>query len=87
MKSISIRELHERTGQWVRGVRRHGEVLVTDRGKAVARLSPEAPRDEVPYFARRVWSPAFQKLAASGKLARGTDSTAAISADREGRGT
>jgi antitoxin (DNA-binding transcriptional repressor) of toxin-antitoxin stability system len=86
MKVISIRELHERTGQWVRLVRRHGEIVVTDRGEAVARLTPEAPRQEAPYFARRVWSPAFRRLAASGKLARGTDSTVAISEDREDSG-
>jgi antitoxin (DNA-binding transcriptional repressor) of toxin-antitoxin stability system len=48
MKTISIRDLHEKTGQWVRLIRRHGEILVTDRGEAVARLSPEAPRKEVP---------------------------------------
>lgn len=86
MKTISIRELHEKTGQWVRGVRSHGEILVTDRGEAVARLTPESPRKDVPYFARRVLSPAFRKLTASGKRLRGTDSTEAISEDREDRG-
>lgn len=87
MKTISIRELHERTGQWVRLVRRHGEIVVTDHGEAVARLTPEVSRQEAPYFARRVWSSAFRRLAASGKLARGADSTVAISGDREDRGT
>jgi antitoxin (DNA-binding transcriptional repressor) of toxin-antitoxin stability system len=86
MKTISIRELHEKTGQWVRLARRHGEIVVTDRGEAVARLTPEMPRQEVPYFARRVLSPAFRKLAASGKLSLGTDSTTAISEEREDRG-
>jgi len=87
MKTISIRELHERTGHWVRLVRRHGEIMVTNRGEAVARLTPEAPRQETPYFARRISSPAFRRLAASGKLARGTNSTAAIFEDREDRVT
>ena len=86
MKAISIRELHEKTGQWGRRVRQHGEILVTDHGEPVARLTPEVPRQDVPYFARRALSPAFRKLAASGRLSRGTDSTAAISADREDRG-
>jgi prevent-host-death family protein len=86
MKAISIRELHEKTGQWVRRVRQHGEILVTDRGEAVARLTPEGPRKAVPYFARRVLSPAFRKLAASGRLSGGMDSTATISEDREDRG-
>lgn len=85
MKTISIRDLHEKTGRWVREVRRHGEIVVTDRGEAVARLTPETPCEEAPYFARRTLSPAFRRLAASGKLARGTDSTVAISEDREDR--
>lgn len=85
MKTVSIRELHEKTGEWVRRVRRDGEIVVTDRGQAVARLAPEEPRTEVPYFARRVLSPAFRKLSASGQPARGTDSTAAISEEREDR--
>jgi len=85
MKIISIRELHEKTGQWVRLARRHGEILVTDRGAAVARLSPESPRMEVPYFARRVLLPAFRRMAASGRPSSGTDSTAAISEDRNDR--
>ena len=82
MKTISIRQLHEKTGQWVRLVRRHGEIVVTDRGEAVARITPETPRPKRPYFARRVLSPAFRKLASTGKLARGTDSTVGISEDR-----
>ncbi len=86
MKTISIRELHAKTGHWVRRVRQHGEILVTDRGAAVARISPEEPRSEVPYFARRVWSRAFRRLAGSGRLSRGTDSTTALSEDREDRG-
>ena len=86
MKTVSIRELHEKTGQWVRLVHQHGEIVVTDRGEAVARLTPEKPRQELPYFARRVLSPAFRKLAASGKLSLGTDSTTAISEEREDRG-
>ena len=85
MKVISIRELHEKTGQWVRQASRHGEILVTDNGRAVARLTPEAPQKDVPYFARRVLSPAFLKLSRSGKSARGTDSTVAIAEDREDR--
>ena len=85
VKVISIRELHEKTGQWVRQARRHGEILVTDNGRPVARLTPEAPRMDVPYFSRRVLSPAFQRLSRSGKLARGTDSSVAISEGREDR--
>ena len=82
MKTISIRELHEKTGQWVRLARRHGEIVITDRGEAVARITPEVTGLEGPYFARRVLTPAFRKLAATGKLAGGTDSTVGISQDR-----
>lgn len=85
MKTISIRELHEKTGQWVRLARRHGEIVITDRGEAVARITPEATGLERPYFARRVLTLAFRKLAATGKLARGTDSTVGISEDRNER--
>ena len=75
MKTISIRQLHEKTGRWVRLVRRHGEIVVTDRDEAVARMTPDVTRLEGPYFARRVLSPAFRKLGMTGKLSHGTDST------------
>lgn len=83
MKAISIRELHERTGEWVRKVGHFGEIQVTDRGHAVAKLVPQASEPEVPYFARRKLSPAFRKLMESGKLRGGTDSTTTISEDRD----
>ena len=38
MKSISIRELHERTGHWVRKAYREGAIAVTDRGRRIAVL-------------------------------------------------
>ena len=82
MKTISIRQLHEKTGRWIRLARRHGEIVVTDRGEAIARITPETPRLERPYFARRVLLPDFRKLRATGKLSRGTDSTVGISEDR-----
>lgn len=46
MKTISIRELHEETDQWVRQAAQFGEILVTDSGKSVAKLLPmnEPPR-------------------------------------------
>jgi antitoxin (DNA-binding transcriptional repressor) of toxin-antitoxin stability system len=83
MKSISIRELHERTGEWVRKVSHFGEIQVTDRGHAVAKLVPQVNEPEVPYFARRKFTPAFRKLMESGKLHGGTDSTVTISEDRD----
>jgi antitoxin (DNA-binding transcriptional repressor) of toxin-antitoxin stability system len=83
MKSISIRELHEKTGAWVRQSAQYGEIEVTDHGKTVARILPQVHEPEVPYFARRKLTPAFRKLMQSGKLQGGPDSTAIISDDRD----
>ncbi len=40
MKTISIRELHLKTGRWVRHAASRGPVVVTDRGRQVAALQP-----------------------------------------------
>jgi prevent-host-death family protein len=40
MKTISIRELHLKTGRWVRHAASRGPVIVTDRGRRVAALQP-----------------------------------------------
>ena len=40
MKTISIRELHLKTGQWVRHAASRGPIVVTDRGRRVASLQP-----------------------------------------------
>jgi len=85
MKTISIRELHEKTGEWVRRAGTHGEILVSDRGRAIAKILPEAGRPEAPYFSRRVVSPAFRRLMRRGILRGGTDSTQVISEERDGR--
>ena len=85
MKTISIRELHTRTGELVRAASRHGEIRVTDNGRVVARIVPHAPAATAPYFGRRRPSAAFKKLDAAGKTGRGTDSTVIISEDREDR--
>jgi antitoxin (DNA-binding transcriptional repressor) of toxin-antitoxin stability system len=85
MKSISIRELHSRTGHWVRQAAELGELQITDDGKPVAKLLPtDAPR-EIPYFAGRKVSPEFERLEKAGKLRGGRDSTIGISEDREDR--
>jgi prevent-host-death family protein len=85
MKTVTIRELHTRTGELVREAAHHGEIRVTDRGRTVAKIVPEREPGEVPYFARRKMSPAFRRLDESGKTGLGTDSTVAISEDREDR--
>lgn len=83
MKAISIRELHEKTGAWVRKAAYYGEIDVTDHGKIVARIVPQVAEPEAPYFARRRLTPAFRRLMGSGKLRGGTDSTVIIAEDRD----
>ena len=43
MKTISIRELHLKTGRWVRHAASRGPIVVTDRGRRVAALQPFDP--------------------------------------------
>ena len=81
MKTVSLRELHEKTGHVVRNVAEVGAIYITDRGKTVAKIVPEEPEPEVPYFARRKLTPAFRKIME--KLQGGTDSTQIISEDRD----
>jgi antitoxin (DNA-binding transcriptional repressor) of toxin-antitoxin stability system len=83
MEKISIRELHERTGEHVRRAAEVGEIYVTDRGKTIAKIVPEVDTPEVPYFARRKLTPGFRKLMEQGKLHGGTDSTQIVSEDRD----
>jgi antitoxin (DNA-binding transcriptional repressor) of toxin-antitoxin stability system len=81
MKTISIRELHERTGAWVRKAVELGAIIVAERGKPLARLEPVPDvRSANPFRARRV-RPGYARL--RGKLGRATDSTAMISEDRD----
>ena len=83
MKKISIRELHEKTGDWIRKAVKEGEILVTDRGRTVAKIVPEVETPEVPYFARRVLTPGFRRLMKRGRLRGGTDATRIVSEDRD----
>ena len=85
MKVITIRDLHAKTGHWVRRAAELGEIWVTDHGRTVAKLLPQREPREKPFFARRRLSTGFKRLAGSGKLRRGTDSTVTISGDREDR--
>jgi hypothetical protein len=42
MKTISLKERHERTGAWVRKAVELGAIVVTERGKPLVRLEPVA---------------------------------------------
>jgi prevent-host-death family protein len=83
MKSVSIRELHERTGDLVRQAARHGEIVITDHGQPVAKIITHQELPETPYFSRRKLNPDFRAI--MHKLRGGVDSTSTISDDREDR--
>jgi antitoxin (DNA-binding transcriptional repressor) of toxin-antitoxin stability system len=55
MKEISIRELHRRTGAWVRSARTYGSILVRDRNTPVAKLVPVTEEPPVNLFEH--WKP------------------------------
>ncbi len=80
MKTISIHELHEETGEWVRQAAQYGEILVTDRGKTVAKL---VPPDESPKWSSfKDWQPSPEFAAIMHRPVGGTESTQIISEER-----
>jgi len=81
MRPISIRELHEKTGEWVRRSEKLGPITVTDRGKAVARIVPVEVDAAVNPFAARKLRRGYRRLL--GSLKGGTDSTQSVSEDRD----
>jgi prevent-host-death family protein len=80
--TISIRELHTRTGHYVRRAATE-PITVTDRGATVAILQP-APAPTRVTFAQRRLRPGFKRFMATG-LIGGPDSTQIISEDRDAR--
>ena len=80
MKTISLRELHERTGAWVRKAVELGGITVTDRGKPVVRIEAIAESTSNPFRTRHL-RPGYARL--QGTLSRGTDSTTIVSEDRD----
>ena len=83
MRSISIKELHARTGHWVRKTWEEHEVIVTDRGRPVARLTRpnRAPRGN-PFLGRKLL-PGVARLL--DRPLGGPGSTEILSEDRDGR--
>ena len=77
MKKITIRELHMRTGEWVRKAAREEKIIITERGHPVATLNPFEMKDLGIPFNRRKRIPAFERL----PVYTG-DSTQCISEDR-----
>ena len=83
MKTISIRELHLRTGTWVKRAAELGAITVTEHGRPVARLEAIAARARENRFLTRKLRPGYKRLL--GTLTGGTDSVAIVSEGRDGR--
>ncbi len=81
MKEISIRELHRRTGVWVRGTRRYGTILVRDRNVPVATLSPVTGEPQVNRFV--TWRPLKKFATALARPVGGSPVEIAIGEDRD----
>jgi prevent-host-death family protein len=86
MKTISLRELHNNTGEWIRKVAEEEEIIVTDRGTAVATVQPyKKPAARKYTWANRPLRPGYAAAMKAGKLKTGGDSTFYISQDRTSR--
>ena len=86
MKTISLRELHNHTGKWMRAVKERGEILVTDRGIPIAKVVlPEQPVGRRKTWADRTLLPGYAALMKAGKLKTTGDSSLYISEDRTSR--
>jgi prevent-host-death family protein len=83
MKTISIKELHDKTGHWLRRVEAEGEVIVTERGNPVARMLPPARPSAGNPFAKRKLLRGVARLIE--RPIGGPDSAAIISTTRDGR--
>ena len=78
MKRIGIRELHLKTGEWVRNAALGGGVVITDRGRPLASLLPVRADDLSTPFSQRRTLPEFDALPpVSG------DSSVYVSEDRD----
>jgi prevent-host-death family protein len=83
MKSISIKELHDKTGHWLRRVKAEGEVIVTERGNPVARMLPAVRSPAGNPFAKRKLLRGVARLIK--RPIGGPDSAAIVSDMRDGR--
>jgi prevent-host-death family protein len=68
MKTVGSRELKNRLGRYLALVGRGETIIVTDRGKPVARLVPPEPEPETTYSVEDL----LKRLEAEGHLRRGT---------------
>jgi len=68
MRMVGSRELKNRLGRYLGLVGRGETIIVTDRGKPVARLVPPEPEPETTYSVEDL----LKRLEAEGHLRRGT---------------
>jgi antitoxin (DNA-binding transcriptional repressor) of toxin-antitoxin stability system len=80
MKEITIRELHRRTGAWVRDARKYGSILIRDRNTPVAKLVPIDGRPAVNLFEN--WKPLRKFAKALDRPVSGTPVEEIIEQDR-----
>jgi prevent-host-death family protein len=82
---IPIRELHARTGHFVRKAASNMRVIITDNGKPIAQLQPLGDdadsKTKRPKWKDRVLLPGYAAI--MNKPVGGTDSTQIISEDRD----
>ena len=62
MRKITIRELHIKTGKWVRRAAEEERIIITDRGRPVATLVPFQIQDAYTPFSKRKILPEFESL-------------------------
>jgi prevent-host-death family protein len=62
MRKITIRDLHIKTGEWVRKAASGDGVVITDRGRPVATLTALDERDLGTPFSQRKTLPEFDAL-------------------------
>lgn len=77
---IPIRELHARTGHYVRLASHDTEVVITENGKPAARITPLQLAEPSPKTLgeRRKLLPAFKAALIAGKLKSNMDSTSRL---------
>jgi prevent-host-death family protein len=68
MKTVGSRELKNRLGRYLKLVGKGETLVITDRGKPVARILPPSPREEEAQGLDEI----LQQLEAEGHLRRGT---------------
>jgi prevent-host-death family protein len=83
MTTISIEELHGRTGHWLRRVSEEREVIVAERGRPIARLLPAIEPAKTNPFLRRRLMPGVARLIE--RPMDGPGSAEIISEGRDGR--